>query len=218
MSTADATMIEPLCGWVVKRNATNSYWKRRYLWVDDTKGWLHLAKRPGGEATSRFSRSTEGSTVFSLSEVTEVRRAKPGEVKSPDPRALRSCFVVRQTPITLVVGATSSDDASRWVARLNERMADWRERRRLEMSKEFGSSVAVNVTLGKPLSNASGGETASAAPVSDTETLSDDDDDESVISESERHLAVLMPQGKRGLKGGEQRAGALGEGPVRVES
>jgi len=216
-------MIEPLCGWVVKRNATNSYWKRRYLWVDDTKGWLHLAKRPGGEATSRFSRRTEGSTVFSLSEVTEVRRAKPGEVKSPDPRALDSCFVVRQTPITLVVGAHSSDDAARWVARLNERVADWRERRRLEMIKGFGSSVAVNVTLGKPLSkearlskDASGGETASAAPVSDTEeVLSDDDDDESVLSESERHLAILMPQSRRDLKGGER--GALGEGPVWVE-
>lgn len=77
---------------------------------------MHVGKKKG----------KDGDTVFSMSDVEEVKALKPEDRESA---GLLHCFRVSQPPMVAVLQCSCEDERQRWIQGINERMVHWKDKR-----------------------------------------------------------------------------------------
>lgn len=124
----------PLEAWMHKKNKNGKsflggFWSKRWVSINDERGRLHIGKKAG----------KEGTTVFSLSELSSIRSLDP---LSKEADGELFCFTVSQPPLSVVLRCRDDDERRHWVSQLERRSEHWRQKRRDEMQGD-GLSVAV---------------------------------------------------------------------------
>lgn len=122
-SDAERSELEPMSGWLRKRHAGKplfgGQWSKRWVEINDERGRLHIGKKKG----------REGTTVFSLSEVSSMRSLEP---TSKEADGHMFCFLVSQAPLQVTLRCRTSEESKLWMAQLSLRLEIWRERRAAE--------------------------------------------------------------------------------------
>merc|ERR1719482_679810 len=118
--TERAASTAKLEAWLKKKHThpgrLTGSWGKRWVHVNDQRGRLHIGKSQG----------KEGTTVFSLSEVSEIRALDPLDKAAG---GAHFCFLVSQAPLSVVLRCRSEDECGRWVTALESRAELWRENR-----------------------------------------------------------------------------------------
>lgn len=124
LKTATPTRAEgPLCGWVQKKHESKAGYGKRYLYIDEDRGRLHVQKDKG----------KEGGNVFSLDEIS----VQESLATDSDGR----CFTISASPLHVTLRAESELQLRMWVDGLRRRAEEWRRRRHDEHA-ELGIAVA----------------------------------------------------------------------------
>jgi len=160
--------------WLHKRNKTGKSflggeWVKRWVHINDERGRLHIGKKPG----------KDGTTVFSLSEVSDVRNLDP---LSKEADGELFCFTVSQPPISAVLRCRNDEERKAWVSSLLERAEHWRQKRRAEMAGD-GLTVAVTAVSQARTSHAEA--PAAATTTTGPTTQGGDDGKSDVLSDND---------------------------------
>lgn len=102
-----------------------SEWGKRWVKVNDEKGRMHVGKR----------QDKEGDTVFSMSDVDEIKALKPEDTETA---GLLHCFRVSQPPMHVVLQCSCEEERVKWIDGLRARVDYWKQKR-----VEEGCVVAV---------------------------------------------------------------------------
>jgi hypothetical protein len=113
---APSILQERLYGWLKKRSSSGGSWKKRYFFVDETRGTLGYAKSARG-------RGSKPSAVLPIADITRI-----------EPFAGEPCaFVIACPPIHLTVCAISVKERKVWMKQLEMRCDVWRVRQAQKM-------------------------------------------------------------------------------------
>lgn len=122
-SEAEGSELKPMSGWLLKRHTGKALfggqWSKRWVEINDERGRLHVGKKKG----------REGTTVFSIGEVSSIR---PIEPTSKEADGHMFCFLVSQAPLQVILRCRTSDESKLWMSQLALRIERWRERRAAE--------------------------------------------------------------------------------------
>jgi len=118
---ADEFSGEPLEGYLQKRhqsgpNFLGSEWAKRWVYVNDEKGRMHVGKK----------KKKDGDTVFSLSDVDTVEKLLPEDAES---HGHFHCFRVTQPPMAAVLQCETAADCQKWIDGIEARIEYWRAKR-----------------------------------------------------------------------------------------
>lgn len=132
VGAADTPKME---GYLYKKNKSGgglmrSSWSKRWVWINDERGRMHLCRKKG----------QEGSTVFSLSEVSVIESLDP---LSPDADGSMFCIKVVQAPLSVVLRCRDENERKRWLSALQVRSARWVDTRGAELAENKLTAAAV---------------------------------------------------------------------------
>ena len=137
--------LPPLEAWLKQKHTDTSVlgkqWARRWVYVHDGSGYLHVCSRPGkdGALTVSARRTISArspanapayASQFSLSEEIDVRSLEPLD---PESGGRMFSFVVSQASNSVVLRCIDDNERAWWITQLEKRVQLWRERRRADL-------------------------------------------------------------------------------------